>query len=139
MASTLIGNVPQGSARSSMLAWRVHQFGAPEVMIFERLPRPDPGPGEVLVQVHAAGVGPWDGWIRAGKSALPQPLPLILGSDLSGETVATGPGVSELRVGEQVYVVTNPQFVGAYAEYALASAAMVSRKPTSLTYIEAAS
>ena len=50
-----------------------------------------------------------------------------------------GPGVSELRVGDQIYGVTNPQFVGAYAEYALASAGMISRKPTSLTYVEAAS
>jgi NADPH:quinone reductase-like Zn-dependent oxidoreductase len=70
---------------------------------------------------------------------LPQPLPLTLGSDLSGEIVAVGPGVSDLRVGDQVYGVTNPRFIGAYAEYAVASAAMVSRKPTSLTYIEAAS
>jgi NADPH:quinone reductase-like Zn-dependent oxidoreductase len=70
---------------------------------------------------------------------LPQPLPLTLGSDLSGEIVAMGPGVSELRVGDQIYGVTNPQFIGAYAEYALASAAMVSSKPTSLTYVEAAS
>ena len=70
---------------------------------------------------------------------MPQPLPLTLGSDLSGEIVAVGPGVSELRVGDQVYGVTNPRFIGAYAEYALASAAMVSSKPTSLTYIEAAS
>ena len=121
------------------MAWRVHEFGPPNVMRFERVPRPNPGPGEVLVKVEAAGVGPWDGWIRAGKSALPQPLPLTLGSDLSGEIVAVGPGVSDLRVGDQVYGVTNPRFVGAYAEYALASAAMVSRKPTSLTYIEAAS
>ncbi|MCC8976898.1 NADP-dependent oxidoreductase, partial [Bradyrhizobium brasilense] len=74
-----------------------------------------------------------------GKSALPQPLPLILGSDLCGEIVAMGPGVSGLRVGDQVYGVTNPQFVGAYAEYALASAGMVSHKPTSLTHVEAAS
>jgi NADPH:quinone reductase-like Zn-dependent oxidoreductase len=124
---------------STMMAWRVHKFGPPEIMKFERVPRPEPGPGEVLVKVEAAGVGPWDSWIRAGKSALPQPLPLTLGSDLSGEIVATGPGVSELRVGEEVYGVTNPQFIGAYAEYALASAAMVSSKPTSLTYIEAAS
>jgi NADPH:quinone reductase-like Zn-dependent oxidoreductase len=122
-----------------MMAWRVHEFGPPNVMRFERVPRPNPGPSEVLVKVEAAGVGPWDGWIRAGKSALPQPLPLTLGSDLSGEIVAVGPGVSDLRVGDQVYGVTNPRFIGAYAEYALAFAAMVSRKPTSLTYIEAAS
>jgi NADPH:quinone reductase-like Zn-dependent oxidoreductase len=68
---------------------------------------------------------------------LPQPLPLTLGSDLSGEVVAVES--ADLRVGDQVYGVTNPQFTGAYAEYALASAAMVSRKPTSRTHIEAAS
>jgi len=122
-----------------MMAWRVHEFGPPNVMRFERVLRPNPGPSDVLVKVEAAGVGPWDGWIRAGKSALPQPLPLTLGSDLSGEIVAVGQGVSDLRVGDQVYGVTNPRFIGAYAEYALASAAMVSRKPTSLTYIDAAS
>lgn len=77
-----------------MMAWRVHEFGAPETMKFERVPRPEPGPGEVLVKVAAAGVGPWDGWIRSGKSALPQPLPLTPGSDLSGEIVAMGTGVT---------------------------------------------
>ncbi|MCK1391989.1 NADP-dependent oxidoreductase [Bradyrhizobium sp. 1] len=122
-----------------MMAWRVHEFGPPEIMKFERIPRVAPGPGEVLVEVKAAGVGPWDSWIRAGKSALPQPLPLTLGSDLSGEIVAVGPDVDQLRVGDQVYGVTNPRFVGAYAEYAVASAGMVSTKPTSLTHVEAAS
>ena len=122
-----------------MMAWRVHEFGPPETMQFERVPVPDPGRGEVLVKVYAAGVGPWDGWIRAGRSALPQPLPLTLGSDLSGDIQVVGPDVSDPRVGDQVYGVTNPRFIGAYAEYALASAAMIARKPTSLTYIEAAS
>ena len=126
-------------AHPTMMAWRVHEFGPPEVMKFERVPRPEPGPGEILVRVEAAGVGPWDGWIRAGKSAMPQPLPLTLGSDLSGEIVSVGPGVSELRAGDQVYGVTNPRFIGAYAEYALACAEMLSRKPISLSHIEAAS
>jgi NADPH:quinone reductase-like Zn-dependent oxidoreductase len=133
MAST------QGPARSSMLAWRVHKFGPPEAMILERIPRPDPGAGEVLIDVHAAGVGPWDGWIRAGKSALPQPLPLTLGSDLSGTVAAIGSGVSELAVGDQVFGVTNTQFLGAYAEYAVASAGMLAKKPSALSYTEAAS
>jgi NADPH:quinone reductase-like Zn-dependent oxidoreductase len=137
--SSIVPQAKEDQTHSTMMAWRVHEFGPPNVMRFERVPRPNPGPGEILVKVEAAGVGPWDGWIRAGKSALPQPLPLTLGSDLSGEIVAMGPGVSDLRVGDQVYGVTNPRFIGAYAEYALASAAMVSRKPTSLTYIEAAS
>jgi NADPH:quinone reductase-like Zn-dependent oxidoreductase len=129
---------PKIRTTPSMMAWRVHEYGPPDVMRFERIPRPDPGRDEVLVKVEAAGVGPWDGWIRAGKSALPQPLPLTPGSDIAGEIVAVGQGVSRPPVGEQIYGVTNSQFVGAYAEYALASTAMVSSKPTSLSYIEAA-
>jgi NADPH:quinone reductase-like Zn-dependent oxidoreductase len=122
-----------------MMAWCVHEFGPPSVMQFEEVLRPAPGPGEVLVKVEAAGVGPWDAWIRAGKSALPQPLPLTPGSDLSGEIIAVAPGVAGLHVGDQVYGVTNSRFIGAYAEYAVASAAMISKKPASVTYIEAAS
>ena len=122
-----------------MRAWRVHEFGPPDVMKFEEVPRPAPGSGEVLVKVAAAGVGPWDAWIRAGKSALPQPLPLTPGSDLSGEIVAVGPGISDLHAGDQVYGVTNPRFIGAYAEFAVASAAMISMKPGSLSFVQAAS
>jgi NADPH:quinone reductase-like Zn-dependent oxidoreductase len=131
-------NTP-GQTRLSMNAWRVHEFGPPDAMTFESVPVPAPGPGEVLVKVRAAGVGPWDGWIRAGRSVLPQPLPLTLGSDLSGDIEVVGTDVSDLRVGDQVYGVTNPRFIGAYAEYALASAAMIARKPASLTHVEAAS
>src|ERR1700709_309669 len=138
MANTPVDNASQGPARCSMLAWRAHKFGPPEAIMLERVPRPDPGRGEVLVDVHAAGVGPWDGWIRAGKSALPQPLPLTLGSDLSGEVAALGPGISELAVGDHVFGVTNTQFLGAYAEYAVASAGMLAKKPSSLSYAEAA-
>jgi NADPH:quinone reductase-like Zn-dependent oxidoreductase len=129
----------QDQSHSFMMAWRVYEFGPPETMTFESVPRPNPGPGEVLVKVRAAGVGPWDSWIRAGRSALPQPLPLTPGSDLSGDIEAVGPDVPDLRAGDQVYGVTNPRFIGAYAEYAVASAAMIARKPTSLSYSEAAS
>jgi NADPH:quinone reductase-like Zn-dependent oxidoreductase len=139
MTDTMVGNAARSPDPFSMKAWRVHAFGPPEAMILETVPRPDPGRGEVLVKVHAAGVGPWDGWIRAGKSALPQPLPLTLGSDLSGEVTALGSQVSELAVGDQVFGVTNPQFVGAYAEYAVASVGMLANKPGSLSHAEAAS
>src|ERR1700744_2139396 len=100
-----------GIAEPSMMAWRVHEFGPPGVMTFERIARPTAGQNEVLVKVAAAGVGPGDGWIRAGKSALPQPLPLPPGSDLAGDIVAVGPGVSSLSVGDQIYGVTNSQFL----------------------------
>jgi NADPH:quinone reductase-like Zn-dependent oxidoreductase len=70
---------------------------------------------------------------------LPQPLPLTLGSDLSGTVAAVGSGISELAIGDQVFGVTNTQFLGAYAQYAVASAGMLARKPGSLSYAEAAS
>src|SRR5512144_2427477 len=137
--SSIVSQVGEERTHSTMMAWRVHEFGPPQVMKFEPVARPKPGPGEVLVHVHAAGVGPWDGWIRAGKSALPQPLPLTLGSDLSGIVAAVGSGISGMAVGDQVFGVTNTQFLGAYAEYAVASAGMLAKKPNSLSYVEAAS
>jgi NADPH:quinone reductase-like Zn-dependent oxidoreductase len=122
-----------------MRAWRVHQFGPPDAMVLERIARPEPARDEVLVKVHAAGVGRWDALIRAGEGSDPPPLPLTPGSDLSGEIRAVGPGVADLAVGDQVYGDTNPDFVGAYAEYAVARADMIARKPATLTHIEAAS
>lgn len=120
-------------------AARVHSYGGPEVITLEDVELTAPAEGEVLVQVKAAGVGPWDAWIRAGKSALPQPLPLTLGSDLSGILTAVGPDVTAFAPGDHVYGVTNPRFIGANAEYAIASAGMIARKPAGLGDIEAAS
>ena len=122
-----------------MRAVRVHRFGGPEVMLYGEVPRPAPSEGQMLVRVKAAGVGPWDAWVRAGKSAIPQPLPLILGSDLSGVLEDAGRGVSGFKRGDEVFGVTNARFTGAYAEYALADAGMIARKPTRLSHVEAAS
>ncbi|MFO1025828.1 MAG: NADP-dependent oxidoreductase [Acetobacteraceae bacterium] len=124
---------------AQIMALRVHQFGPPNVLTLESIERPQPGPGEVLVKVAAAGVGPWDGWIRAGKSVLPQPLPLTLGSDLSGIVVDVGPGVTAFRAGDAVFGVTNAQFTGAQAEYAVAKADMIALQPSGMDNIEAAS
>ena len=71
-------------------------------------PIPTPIEGEVGVKVMAAGVGPWDAWIRAGKSVLPQPLPLTPGSDIAGVVVEVGPGVQKFAVGDEIFGVTNP-------------------------------
>jgi NADPH:quinone reductase-like Zn-dependent oxidoreductase len=125
--------------KRTMRACRVHAFGPPQVIKEEYIERPRPGPGEVLVKVNAAGVGPWDGWIRSGNSALPQPLPLTLGSDLSGVVAALGPDVANFVPGDAVYGVTNPRFIGAYAEYAIAAASMIARKPVTIGDVEAAS
>lgn len=122
-----------------MKAARIHRFGPPDVVVVEEVPMPSPGPGEVLVRVMAAGVAAWDAIIREGKSKVsPQP-PLTLGSDLSGVVEQVGPGVTDLAPGDEVYGVTNPQFCGAQAEFAVAIAGMIARKPQSLNYVEAAS
>lgn len=122
-----------------MRAARIHSFGPPEVVVVEDVPMPSPGPDEVLVRVMAAGVAPWDAIIREGKSKVsPQP-PLTLGSDFSGVVETVGPGVTGLAPGDEVYGVTNPQFCGAQAEFAVATSGMVGRKPRSLNHVEAAS
>ena len=122
-----------------MKAARIHQFGPPNVIVIENIPRPEPSPGEILIRVEAAGVGPWDALIREGKSEVSPPPPLTLGSDLSGVVEAVGPGVTGFNPGDEVYGITNPQFCGACAEYALAKSNMVARKPARLSHVEAAS
>ena len=126
-------------AAPAIRACRIHRFGGPEAIVLEEIPRPRPEAGEVLVRVEAAGVGPWDGWIRAGHSTLPQPLPLTLGSDLSGVVAELGAGVSGFAAGDPVFGVTNARFTGAYADYAVAAAGMIARRPAALAPVEAAS
>src|SRR5271165_1126845 len=112
-----------------MKAARISAFGPPSVIAIEDVPRPEPASGQLLVRVKAAGVGPWDALVREGKSALHQPLPLILGSELSGIVEQIGADISGFRPGDEVYGATNDQFTGAYAEYALPSATKMSHKP----------
>ena len=101
-----------------MKAARVLQFGPPNVIMTDDLPRPEPGAGQLLVRVKAAGVGNWDALVREGKMTN-EHLPLILGYELSGIVEATGAGVSGFKAGDEVYGATNEQLTGAYAEYAL--------------------
>jgi NADPH:quinone reductase-like Zn-dependent oxidoreductase len=122
-----------------MNAARIHRFGSPDVIVVEDIPRPSAAAGEVLVRVVAAGVGPWDALIREGKSKVSPPPPLTLGSDLSGVVEAVGAGVTQFNRGDEVYGVTNPQFVGAQAEYTVAAAGMIAPKPQRLTHVQAAS
>lgn len=117
---------------------RIKQFGPPNVITNDDLPRPEPAAGQILVRVKAAGVGNWDSLIREGKIKL-QALPIVLGSELSGIVEAIGAQVSGFKLGDEVYGATNEQFSGAYAEYALALARRMAQKPKTLNFIEAAS
>jgi NADPH:quinone reductase-like Zn-dependent oxidoreductase len=125
--------------RCIVQAIRVHHFGGLDSLVVEDVPRPAPGEGEVLLRVKAAGVGPWDALVRSGRSVLPQPLPLTLGSDVAGLVEYVGPGVPQFRAGDAVFGATNARFTGGYAEYAVASATKLAKMPQRTGFIEAAS
>ena len=112
-----------------MKAGRIHHFGPPNEVVIDEIPRRRPEKGELVVRIAAAGVGPWDALIREGKSIVQLSLPIALGSDLAGIVDSVGTGVIQFKPGDEVFGVTNKQFCGAYAEYAVASAQMVAAKP----------
>src|ERR1700712_3549868 len=114
-----------------MRAARVGRFGGPDVIEIEQIPIPECAADEVLVEVHAAGVGPWDGWVRSGRSVLSQPLPLTLGSDVAGRVHSVGAAVNDLKPGDLIYGATNARFTGGYASFALCNAEMIAAMPQS--------
>jgi NADPH:quinone reductase-like Zn-dependent oxidoreductase len=120
------------------LAAVVRRFGPPEVIQIETATVPAPDAGQVRLRVQAAGVGPWDVQVRAGKGPTAHLLPLVLGGDLAGVVESVGPGVAAVGVGDVVFGVTNTQLTGACAELALADAARICLRPVMLTSIEAA-
>ena len=122
-----------------MRAVRVPRFGGPEVIEMQDVPVPSPGANEVLVRVGAAGVAPWDAIIREGQSKVSGSAPLTLGSDLSGVVERLGDGVKDFRVGDAVYGVTNAQFIGAQADYAVCQGSMIAPRPRGLDDLAAAS
>jgi NADPH:quinone reductase-like Zn-dependent oxidoreductase len=124
----------------TMKAVRIHSFGGPETLVIDEVPRPEPGPGEVLVKVHAAGVNPVDWKIRQGyfESFAPHQLPLTLGWDLSGTVEETGPGVNEWKVGDAVYAMADASRNGSDAEYIVIDADLLAAKPRSLDHARAA-
>jgi len=119
-----------------MNAVRVHAFGGPDVLKMEQTPRPEPGPGEVLIRVHAAGVNPVDWKTREGHTG--HRLPLTPGWDVAGVIESTGGGVKGLNPGDQVYGYFDLTRDGAYADYVAVPAAEVALKPRTLDYTQAA-
>jgi NADPH:quinone reductase-like Zn-dependent oxidoreductase len=121
-----------------MHAIRVHRFGDQDVLQWEDVALPAPAADEVVVRVVAAGVGPWDAWVRQGRSRVSQTLPLTPGADLAGHVESVGTRVSAFTPGDAVFGATNPTFTGAYAEFAVASASMLALKPAGVSFVEAA-
>jgi NADPH:quinone reductase-like Zn-dependent oxidoreductase len=131
---------------ATMKAIRIHQFGGPEVLQYEEVAKPQPGPGEVLVRVHAVGINPPDWYLRDGYTKVPgfKPpvtLPAILGSDLSGVVEAVAEDVQGFRSGDEVFgMVRFPSFgdSAAYAEYVAAPASDLAHKPGGIDHAQAA-
>ncbi len=119
-----------------MKAIRVHEFGGPEVLRLEEVPDPQPGPGQVLIAVKAAGINPLDTYIRSGAYARKPSLPYTPGSDTGGAVEAVGDGVTRVKKGDRVF--TTATLTGAYAEKALCAEAHVHPLPASLSFAQGA-
>ncbi|MGW6834573.1 NADP-dependent oxidoreductase [Streptomyces sp. NPDC054949] len=130
----------------TMRAIRIHEHGGPEVLRYDEVPIPRPGPGEVLVRVHAAGVNPPDWYLRNGLTRMPGKaestvtLPVIPGTDVSGVIEAIAADVDDLAVGDEVFgLLRFPGFDGStYAEYVAAPASDLARKPAGVDHVHAA-
>jgi NADPH2:quinone reductase len=119
-----------------MKAIRVHEFGGPEVMKLEYVPDLRAGAGQVVVRVAAAGVNPYDTYMRQGTYAIKPPLPYTPGSDAAGTVESVGEGVQGLAAGDRVYV--GGTLSGAYAEQTLAEAWQVHPLPPSVSFNQGA-
>jgi NADPH2:quinone reductase len=123
-----------------MKAIQVHQFGGPEVMQWENVPDPKPGPAEVLVRVKAAGVNPVDTYHRSGITPTKPPLPYTPGTDAAGIVESIGPVVTEVSVGDHVYIIgsVGGTYCGAYAELVLCESWQVLKLPKGLSFAQGA-
>jgi NADPH2:quinone reductase len=119
-----------------MKAIRVHEFGGPEVLRLEEVAEPQPGEGEVLVRVRAAGVNPVDTYIRSGLHAIKPSLPYTPGLDAAGVVEAVGAGVTRVAEGDRVY--TAGTVSGAYAELAACKESQVYRLPERVSFAQGA-
>ena len=123
---------------SKMKAVVAHEYGGPEVLKFEEVPRPEPNENQALVKVIASAVNPADPLTLSGKYAkeFGTHLPLIPGYDIAGVVEKTGTNVTRLKVGDAVYGY--PTFGGGWAEYVCVLESEVAIKPKSLSFTEAA-
>ena len=118
-----------------MKAIRVQEFGGPDVLQLEEVADPEPGPGQVVVKIEAAGVNPVDVYIHTGSYGQ-RPLPYTPGSDAAGTVEAVGEGVTGIEIGQRVY--TAGTITGVYAEKALCRAAQVRPLADRLTFAQGA-
>ena len=121
-----------------MKAAYFERHGGPEVIRYGDLPDPEAGPGEIVVEVHAASVNGADCKVLEGRYSRIADVPYVLGRDFSGVVAALGEGVVEFAPGDPVFGVCDVGQEGAHAEKIAVKAALVARKPDSLSHVDAA-
>ena len=121
-----------------MKAVYIERHGGPEELKYGDLPDPVAGAGGLVVDVYAASVNGADWKVRAGGSYQPPHFPHVLGRDFSGVVSSVGGGVTDFRPGDPVFGVSEASKEGCYAERIAIKAAIVARKPDSLSHVEAA-
>ena len=123
-----------------MQAIQIQEFGDPQVLQVKEISIPAPGPGELLVRVHAAAVNPVDTSIRAGRAGglSGASLPYVPGFDVSGTVTAIGSDVVNFKVDDEVFAMVDLRRGGAYAEYAIVLENEAALKPTRVNHAEAA-
>ncbi len=119
-----------------MKSIRVHEFGGPEQLKLEEVPDPQPGPGQVVVRVHAAGVNPVEGYIRTGTYAFKPSLPYTPGQDGAGVILKIAPDVNRFKAGDRVFFTATR--TGSYAEQALCDEAKVHPLPDAVSFEQGA-
>src|ERR1700744_1879534 len=122
----------------SMKAAFIERHGGPEVLEYSDMPDPVAAPGQIVVDIVAASVNGADWKVREGKSGQLAHFPYILGRDFSGIVSAVGDGVTDLKVGDEVFAVCDAGQEGAYAEKIAIKAAIVAKKTSALSHIDAA-
>jgi NADPH:quinone reductase-like Zn-dependent oxidoreductase len=123
-----------------MKAVRIHAYGDSKALTYEDAPRPAPGPGEVLVRIHATTVNPFDCALRAGylTGYFQHTLPLVPGTDASGKIEELGPGANTFKRGDSVYTRGGVTRDGTNAEFAVVPVSDIARMPGTLDYAYAA-
>ena len=122
-----------------MKAVRIHEYGGPEVLVYEEVPKPEPGPAQILVKVAAATVNPVDVAVREDRFPTPRQPPKILGSDGAGVVEQIGAEVTSVEIGERVaFSGLGIGSEGSYAEYAVIAETQVVHLPEELSFTDAA-
>ena len=136
--SLLVVYSASGAEKPVMKAVVAHEYGAPEVLKLEEVPRPEPNADEALVRVIASGVNPADPLTLSGKYAreFGTHLPLIPGYEIAGVVEKKGANVAKLKVGDAVYGY--PTFGGGWADYITVKEWEVAAKPKTLNFVESA-